>query len=189
MSAKRGRLGDQHQLTGRVRAYANEVISGDRWPLAPEHVDLSAVTFETSTRMQRRHGVCVTDGDRACTVRISAKTADRGGWDAVRETIRHELVHVMQHQTEGMRIGHGDSFREWARRLDLSGRCANHYEPRETDFDYRFYCGECGFVGGRYRLCKSVRAAVAGTLRCGGCGSTDLEVRTDEGVLAEGDLR
>lgn len=46
-----GSLGDSNALSQRAREYANEVVFGDEWPLTQDHVDLSRVTFETSTRM------------------------------------------------------------------------------------------------------------------------------------------
>lgn len=177
MTALLGSLGDGRELSARARRYANDVVAGDAWPLTPEHVDLARVTFETSTRMQRKHGICSANGDGTCTVRLSQKTADRAGFEALRETIRHELVHVHQHQTDDAELGHGRSFERWVGPLDLSGRCSSHYEAGPTDYAYTFHCPNCGFVGGRYRLCKTVRAARAGELYCKQCDSEDVELR------------
>ncbi len=172
-----GALGDAHELSGRARRYANGVISGEEWPLTDAHVDLDRVTFETSTRMERKHGVCSADGSGDCTIRLSEKTAERAGFSALEETIRHELVHVFQRQTEGVETGHGESFKRWVEPLELSGRCSSHYTPREDDYAYTFHCASCGFIGGRYRMCKTVRAALDGALRCSLCGSGSIELR------------
>lgn len=184
-----GDLGDDRDLSVRARAYANDVLFGDEWPLTPDHVDLDRVTFETSTRMERKHGVCAASGGGACTIRLSKKTAERAGFTAVAETIRHELVHAFQHQTEGVEMGHGRSFKRWVGPLELSGRCSRHYATTEDDYAYTFHCETCGFIGGRYRMCKTVRAALDGALRCRQCESREIELRNDrEIVLTDADL-
>jgi hypothetical protein len=66
-----GTLGDSHALSQRARTYANEVVFGDEWPLTPDHVYLSRVTFETSTRMKRQHGVC--SSEDAATARFASR--------------------------------------------------------------------------------------------------------------------
>lgn len=179
----KGQLGDDHELSCRALEYANEVIVGETWPLTPQHVDLSRVDFETSTRMKRRHGVCTGDGTGNCTVRLSERTYDRAGFESITETIRHELVHVYQRQTDGVEPGHGESFERWVEPLELSGRCSSQYETTPEDFSYRLYCRNgCGFVGGRYRWSAVVRRAIADRQVCGNCKSP-LRVETDEGVL------
>ena len=178
-----GSLGDDSVLSKRARRYANDVVVNNAWPLSTAHVDLATVTFETSTRMKRKHGVCTIGGDGGCTIRLSQKTADRAGFSAVKETIRHELVHVYQHQTDGVELGHGESFRRWVGPLELSGRCSEHYTPTEADYRYAFHCATCGFVGGRYRMCKTVRAAITDRLYCSECESEQIEVRNSEGSV------
>ncbi len=180
-----GRLGDDHDLSRRGREYANEVVFGTRWPITDSHVDLEGVTFETSTRMKRRHGVCASDGSGNCTIRLSAETAKRGGFEAIEETVRHELVHVYQHQTADVETGHGESFKRWVEPLALSGRCTSHYERQPAEYKYRLYCQNgCGFVGGRHRFSSVVRRAITGSQVCGHCKSS-LRVETDDGVMQE----
>lgn len=180
-----GDLGDACDLSARARRYANAVVFGEEWPLAPEHVDIDGVTFETSTRMERKHGVCVGGTEGRCTVRLSQKTADRAGFSAIEETVRHELVHVLQFQTDGLEMGHGPSFRRWVDPLELSGRCSEHYTDAPADYAYTFHCPNCGFVGGRYRMCKTVRAGLDGGLRCGDCESSEIEIRDGGGKPIE----
>lgn len=180
-----GHLGDSHELSERARQYANEVVFDEECPLSSEQVDLSRVTFETSSRMQRKHGVCSSDGTGNSTIRLSEKTYQRGGFEAMQETIRHELVHAYQHQTTGIDPGHGDSFTQWVEPLELSGRCSTHYDTRPEDYKYSFYCKQgCGFIGGRYRWSKAVRRAIRGNQYCGECDST-LRVEGPDGVLDE----
>jgi predicted SprT family Zn-dependent metalloprotease len=138
--------------------------------------------------MKRKHGLCVPDGEGSCTVRLSEKTYDRAGFEAMQETIRHELVHVYQHQTAGVELGHGQSFREWVEPLNLDGRCSQHYEVDAEDYTYTFHCPNCGFIGGRYRMCKTVRAGIDGELYCQRCESVNVSVRDEQGaVLAKSD--
>jgi len=174
-------LGDGHELSGLAREYAALVVDGSQWPLTAEHVDLSRVSFETSSRMKRRHGVC-SCSDGHCMIRLSEQTYERAGFDAIKETIRHELVHVYQHQTDGVESGHGDSFKQWIEPLALSGRCSSYYEKEPADYRYRFYCESCGFIGGRHRFSAAVRRAILGTQICGNCEES-LRVEGPDGVL------
>ncbi len=182
MTPVTGDLGDSHELSERARRYANEVVFGEEWPLTADHVDLDRVTFETSTRMRRRHGVCSADGADSCTLRLSERTYERAGFSAIGETVRHELVHVYQHQSEGVTMGHGPSFERWVDPLDLSGRCSDHYAITADDYAYSFHCERCGFIGGRYRMCKTVEAGIDGGLCCRNCESREIEVRDARGV-------
>lgn len=180
-----GHLGDSHDLSKRAREYAATVINGEEWPLTPDHVDLSRVIFETSTRMERQHGVCSYDGHGQSTIRLSETTYERAGFEALKETIRHELVHAYQQQTTGVKPGHGESFTQLVGPLDLSGRCSSHYETPPDDYKYRFYCTQgCGFIGGRHRWSKAVARAIRGNLVCGDCDS-DLRVDGPDGTLEE----
>jgi len=180
-----GALGDAHELSARARRYANSVIKDEEWPLTPDHVNLACVTFETSTRMKRQHGVCSSDGRGNCTIRLSELTYDRAGFEAIQETIRHELVHAYQHQTDGVAPGHGDSFTRWVDPLDLAGRYSTHYDTRSEDYTYRFYCAQsCGFIGGRHRWSVAVRRAIQGNQVCGSCDGP-LRVEGPDGVLDE----
>lgn len=133
--------------------------------------------------MKRKHSACTTSRDGECTIRLSQKTADRAGFSAIKETIRHELVHAYQHQTDELKLGYGDVFRQWVEPLKLSGRCSQHYTPTKGDYQYTFYCATCGFIGGRYRMCKTVRAAINDALYCSECESEQTEVRDYKGIV------
>jgi predicted SprT family Zn-dependent metalloprotease len=136
--------------------------------------------------MRRKHGVCTTGSDGECTIRLSQRTADRAGFSAIEETIRHELVHAYQHQTDDLELGHGDAFKRWVEPLELSGRCSRHYTPAPDDYRYALYCATCGFIGGRHRMCKTVRAAINDQLYCNECQSGQIEVRNREGTALAG---
>lgn len=155
---------DDHELTARARAYAHEVVQGDEWPITDADVDLSAVEWRTSTRMESRHGHAGW-GRRAevCEyyVHLSEKSYRLGGWEKVAETVRHELVHVWQYQNDRP-SGHGPSFRRWVDPLELEGRRSTY--ARDEPFAYwryPFYCPACeAVVGGRHRYCRAVEQCV-----------------------------
>jgi predicted SprT family Zn-dependent metalloprotease len=178
-----GDLADDHDLSAWGRRYANRVVAGDRWPIGPPDVELARVTWGVSARAKRRHATTRYDPDGRCRVLLAAKTLRKAGREPLRETVRHELVHVHQHQhadDPDVQRGHGPSFQDWVDPLELQGTTASHYEPVATDYDYRVRCVGCGaLVAGRYRLCPTVREAHAGRLRCGECGGR-LRVRTDD---------
>lgn len=179
-----GRLGDDHELSERARAYGEAIVLGDEWPLC--ELDLEGIEWSTSTRARRKNGYCAYDADGQCTVTIGEHVYERAGFEGCQETIRHELVHAWQHQHAGdvaavrdgppeirdgdtadgptVRIdpGHGPSFRAWIDPLDLVGRCATPYERTPGDYAYVFECPNCGDWWGRHRLCKSVRQAAHG---------------------------
>jgi predicted SprT family Zn-dependent metalloprotease len=174
-----GRLDDDRELSARVRAYAADVVNGAEWPLGPAAVDLDRVTWGTSTRAERRHATTYHEGGGRCRVLVAAKTARLAGFAAVRTTVRHELVHVHQLQTDGVEAGHGESFRRWIDPLDLPGVRSDHYDVHPAEYRYRAWCDDCdAFALGRYRLCDAVRDADRGRRRCGECGGR-LTVRSD----------
>ena len=178
-----GTLLDDYELSERARAYAEWVVRGPDWALSD--VDLSAVAWETSTRARKRHGRCLYEPDGRCVVTISERTYERAGFAGCEPTVRHELVHVWQHQHAdewatmaddcvqltddgtpdgAVRIerGHGPSFRLWIDPLDLDGRSSTPYERTKNDFNYVYECPSCGNWWGKHRLCKSVRQAAYG---------------------------
>lgn len=207
-----GRLLDDHDLSARSRAYAASVIQGDAWPLSA--VDLSLLGWRTSTRAKRRNGYCTYDPDGRCTLAISEHVYEHGGFEACRETIRHELVHVWQHQHSGERAvpadaglevassnasgrtvaietGHGPSFRAWVGPLELSGRCSSPYEKTPEHYTYLLECPDCGGWWGKHRLCRRVRQAAHGPVGPEGyCYCTDcrtlLHLRSGDRYLDHG---
>lgn len=74
---------------------------------------------------------------------------DREEWEG---TIRHELVHVWQHQQYGA-ADHGLTFKTTARKLDAPEEC-----PKFANAKYHLLCEECGsHVADRYRRSKTVK--------------------------------
>lgn len=101
-----GGLADDHDLSRRARAYGEAVVRGGAWPLSA--LDLERIEWATSTRARRRNGWCRYAGDGGCTVTVGEHVRDRAGFEALRETIRHELVHAWQHQHAGDLAAIGD---------------------------------------------------------------------------------
>lgn len=125
-------------------------------------VDVDALDWEVSTRAKRRAGA-VKHRD-ACpeTVSLTWDYFQTKGWDAMAETIRHELVHVHL-LNEFADCSHGERFRRLATQLDTGVHCERFAEP-----NWWVVCRSCGQRTGRYRRSKLVTNVEA--YRCGNCG-------------------
>ena len=181
-----GALGDDHEHTERIREYANKVVHGDEWVLSD--LDLSKVTFETRKRAQSRHGVASYNGGDEVTVGISEHTIENAGFDAMRETIRHELIHVWQYQHKGetaelpngtivddVSTGHTGCWYEWEEMIDVQ-RTNHHYSKSPDDYKYRIWCPSChSFKNGKHRICSTVRCHSESHSGMGWCGLCDEE--------------
>jgi hypothetical protein len=76
---------------------------------------LSRPTFRLSRRMRRRLGEVLEPGLGASVqIGISRRHLERDGWDEVRRTLLHEMVHQWQVET-GLPLDHGRAFRQKAR--------------------------------------------------------------------------
>ncbi len=184
-----GELGDDSDYTKRIREYANDVIHGDKWALSD--VDLSKVTFETRKKARKRHGVASYNGNNRVTVGISEHTIENAGFDAVKETIRHELVHVWQYQHKGETVelpngvivddvetGHTGCWYEWEKLMDVQ-RTNSYYSLDPAEYNYRIWCSSCHkFVNGKFRMCSTVRCHSESHSGLGWCSDCD-EKETD----------
>lgn len=166
-----GTLGDDHSLSRKARKYGETVVTGENWQL--DDLDLSKLTWETSTRAKRQHGRCLYGRNGQATIRLSEHTYKRADFEACKTVIRHELVHAWQHQHHGetrtvagteieVDYGHRETFRVWIDPLNLDGRCAAHYAKEREDYRYVYECPSCSSWAGKHRLCKSVRQAASG---------------------------
>lgn len=134
-------------------------------------VDLDAVEWELSERAKRRAGTCLHDEESGeITIRLTWRAYRELGWDEMRETIRHELVHAWEFQRFG-EAGHGARFRAKARELDAPRHCGAFTEPR-----LRLVCAseDCEWTADRHRASKTVTHPER--RRCGACGG-EYEVR------------
>jgi len=101
---------------------------------------------------------------RESTVTIARRAAEAFDETALRDVLRHELLHVEQVQAFGV-TDHGPAFRERASALGVPLAC-----PPFTDPAYRLRCTACeAVVGRRYRRCPTVEAP--GDYRTGCCGA------------------
>ena len=120
----------------------------------------SELSDERWAELQEEYGDRVRRGDNPFTHLKDVEIVLT--WDAYEnfsreewyETLRHELVHVVQVHLYGTG-DHSFDFKQRADRLHAPEDC-----PQFSDFDYRLVCRECGeLVCGRYRRSKIVKFA------------------------------
>lgn len=180
------------ELDGYIRAddqahrdlirYANDVIYGGEWDIDADDVGLSRIFFTINPRPESRHGYggalsgSKWEHDEAdCLVELTENTYEYDiDW---RQTVRHELVHVLQYQ-EGYSVRHdNESFKLYDGKLELGGSCsfAASEIPVEVCTEYYTYpvwCPNCDEIrAGKSRYCRSVRSAAKGHWNCS-CGNT-----------------
>lgn len=80
--------------------------------------ELPRVPIYLSGRMSRRNGHFCTNPPE---IVISLRLCEEAVEGEAEITLRHEMIHLWQ-QVKGMRLGHGEDFRRWARRLDVRPR-------------------------------------------------------------------
>ncbi|GGL57177.1 SprT-like domain-containing protein [Halocalculus aciditolerans] len=126
-------------------------------------VDLDAVAFETSTRAKRRAGACTyqrpsdaavgtpIDDPPSVEIRLTWAAWEELGVDAMRDVLRHELLHAEQVQAYGTTT-HGPAFEARADELGVPLTCERFAAP-----NYRLTCTACdAVVAERYRRSKLV---------------------------------
>lgn len=116
-------------------------------------VPLDEVEWDISHRAKRRAGVCIYDKDSEdITVRLTWDAYEVNGWENMKDTIRHELVHAEQYHRFG-ESGHGVRFKRRADEVDASQNCEAF-----TDAKFTLNCAGCGVMSGRrHRICKTVK--------------------------------
>jgi predicted SprT family Zn-dependent metalloprotease len=139
------------------KLYARDVV--DRYELT---VDVDALDWEVSTRAKRRAGAVKHRDGRPEVVSLTWAYFETMGWDAMAETIRHELVHVhlLNEHSDG---SHGERFRRLAETLRTGVHCERFAEPR-----WWIVCRSCGQTLARYRRSNLVENVES--YRCSGCG-------------------
>lgn len=82
---------------------------------------LSPIRFRLSSRMTRRLGEIVVEKSKGdpSEIAISRHHVERDGWDEVRQTLLHEMVHQWQVET-GHEADHGPRFRQKAREIGIT---------------------------------------------------------------------
>jgi hypothetical protein len=81
---------------------------------------LLPVQLRVSSRMETSLGeLTVDDAAGALEITISRRHIDTDGWDEVRQTLLHEMIHQWQVEA-GLGANHGRSFRQKAKELGIS---------------------------------------------------------------------
>jgi hypothetical protein len=110
------RPGDQHllgQLQSEFHALNGEYFGGS----------LGAIPIIISARMKTRLGELRMDrrSGRPIHIALGRRHLRRDGWEAVRETLLHEMVHQWQAET-GRPVDHGADFRRKAMEVGITPR-------------------------------------------------------------------
>lgn len=198
VNESKGYLYRDREMTQLVRDYANSVVYGFEWPIDRHDVDLSKVVFAVNGHATWRHGQAGSipqfrdhkydDAPRAAKqyLEISKNTIEYDiRW---RQTVRHELVHIYQHQND-VDTGHRQSFRNWVEPLNLAGRTtsARKYltlNQASEYWQYPMYCINCEELRhGKHRSCRAVKLTARGRRTCGECSSPIHIMRGDRALL------
>ena len=89
--------------------------------LNSRHFDgtLGTIPIRLSERMATRLGEFQAAEDGAVAISISRRHLERDGWEAVAETLLHEMLHQWQCE-QGMPLDHGPAFRKKARAVGIT---------------------------------------------------------------------
>ena len=119
---ERVRPGDDRML-GRLRELHQELNTGFF------AATLGAIALRLSSRMRRRLGEFrPAEGSHALPeICISRRHLRRDGWQAVRDTLAHEMVHQWQAET-GQRLGHDAVFRKRCRAIGIDAHATRRLE-------------------------------------------------------------
>ncbi len=161
-------FGTNSALEKKCRKYAKKFIAGET-KYKPLPIDLTQVEWRVDGSMTKASGRCKYHKPAygMCRVKVSEHVIKEGGWERAKKTIRHELVHVWQKQTDHA-TGHGISFTRWCDPLNISVRADN---PATQEYKYEIHCPNCGLIGGKQKRCKSLRQIVNRDQRyCSNCG-------------------
>nr|XP_006003825.1 PREDICTED: acidic repeat-containing protein isoform X2 [Latimeria chalumnae] len=118
----------------------------------PEKMEIS-----WNRKMRKTAGYCVTgqkrgkDGQRYARIELSEKVCDSA--DRLRDTLIHEMCHAATWIINGVRDGHGQFWRLYARKCKLAHpelpmvtRCHSY----EINYKYRYQCTSCKNMIGRH---------------------------------------
>jgi SprT-like protein len=118
----------QTKLALRERAACHAAaVAAEHFPELP----VEAITWETSTRMERSAGKAIYDPageDEEITIRLSWDAYQEYGWEQFARVVRHELIHAWQYHEHGDG-DHGPTFRQWIEPLETDRHCERYAEP------------------------------------------------------------
>jgi SprT-like protein len=148
----------EQTLRERVAAHAGNVAA-EHFPELP----IEAITWETSTRMERSAGKALYNREsEEITIRLSWDAYEAYGWEKFARTVRHELIHAYQYHEYG-EADHGPTFRRWVEPLGTDRHCEQYAEP-----NYWVVCESCEKCDPRYRRSKVVKQPERYACSCGG---------------------
>ena len=126
-----------------------------------DEVDLDSVSIEVSQKMKRAAGKAG-EKDGKLFMRFAYGAYEKWGWgNKITETIRHELVHILQYQIQG-RASHGYFFKIKADEVNAPRHCTKF-----TEYTYGIFCSKCDeFLCGRYQRSKMVKKAKEYRSKC-----------------------
>lgn len=148
----------KEQLATDAEDYAMRVI--ESYDLS---VDIGDINFEASGRLTKAHGNARSlDGD-TYLIKVSWPAYKQHGWHSIRDTIRHELAHVVQYERDGY-TNHDWRFERIAEELNAPVSAdTSAAQPR-----YIIECTNCGETDTRQRKSKVVKHA--DRYHCQSCG-------------------
>lgn len=134
-------------------------------------IDWSNVEIIVSGRLSRASGRARwhtdSSGKTEYELKVSKHLIKNQDWDRVRQTVRHEAIHIWQYQTESFSGGHGVDFRKWMNKDDFD--CTVNAERPAADPKYEAICDDCGTIAAtRQRKCKLTKKTYL--YNCAGCG-------------------
>lgn len=155
------------EMHDKYREYMDSQIEIRGMDIEPDDVMLKLDGRLTST-----HGKYKGTRNGKHLIKISTHTYDGWGWEEVKETIRHELIHVKQ-RLDGDMGGHGESFKKHMDDFEVSSTRAAGPARKPK---YTVYCTEddCTKRWTRQKACKLTKKAHWYSCQCGG----SLEVLT-----------
>ena len=136
----------QKELLAVSKVYSREVVR--KYELS---VEVSKLDWKISVNAKRRAGVVEYCDDTPKAIKLTWEYFKTKGWEAIAETIRHELIHVHL-INEGSDSGHGKKFKNLADILDTDIFCDNFTNPA-----WWVICKDCGGRIPRYRQSKLVK--------------------------------
>ena len=156
-------------------------------------------------RWKGRHGVCKYNtqlnqkrfGERMGsqptrnghhTIVINEKVFEDGGKDEFLDVVRHELAHAVCYAIHGTSQKHNHKWKAMAAKLGADPSSSHHRRDRSDEYKYYIYCPNCGYEGGRTRMCKVIKKPFH--RKCGKCGHSPMssyesgeEPPTESGVV------
>jgi predicted SprT family Zn-dependent metalloprotease len=124
----------------------------------------------TQTQTARGHHIVV----------VNEKILEDGNRAGFIDTLRHEVAHAVCYEVHhryperggGRYSGHGQAWKEMARRLGADDSACHSRRDRSDEYKYYITCTECGMEAGRTKRSKIIKQPF--NRKCGKCGHSPL---------------